>query len=470
MKSVLFLAYHFPPTGGAGAQRSTKFVRALPQLGYRATVICAHAPPGPWTPRDRTLLDELSGDADIRHLAAAAPAGRRVDTALRRWAGAGSRQGAWWVNEAVAASEDAEPVDLVYASMSPFETAAAAGRVAARLDVPWVADLRDPWAIDEMRMHPTLLHRRLDLRRMRRDLASAAAVVVNTPEARERVGRALPSLADRLVVIPNGWDADDFRAVPGAPSPTGFRIVHTGSLHTHHARRRVWGRARRALGGDVGVDLMCRTHVHLLEAIRRVREAAPSLASGIEVHLAGAHSAADRAVQDRAIRYHGYLDHAASVTLLRSADLLFLPMHDLPAGHRATIVPGKTYEYLASDRPILAAVPEGDARDLVATMPGAYVCRPRDVAAMAAIVEMLAERKRSAGPEPDALRPGLDRFERGHLAADLARVFDGVLGDPAAPVRAERSGRRGAPDLSARPSAPRGRVQPRRAPDRRTSP
>ncbi len=33
---------------------------------------------------------------------------------------------------------------------------------------------------------------------------------------------------------------------------------------------------------------------------------------------------------------------------MRSADLLFLPMQNLPPGVRATIVPGKTYEYLAS--------------------------------------------------------------------------------------------------------------------------
>ena len=66
----------------------------------------------------------------------------------------------------------------------------------------------------------------------------------------------------------------------------------------------------------------------------------------------------------------GYLAHDETVALLRSADLLFLPMHDLPEGRRATIVPGKTYEYLASRRLILAVVPDGDARDLLAHADG----------------------------------------------------------------------------------------------------
>jgi hypothetical protein len=60
-----------------------------------------------------------------------------------------------------------------------------------------------------------------------------------------------------------------------------------------------------------------------------------------------------------------YVPPAESVALIRLADLLFLPMRDLPPGVRVTIVPGKTYEYLASRRPILAAVSDGDARDLL---------------------------------------------------------------------------------------------------------
>ena len=32
------------------------------------------------------------------------------------------------------------------------------------------------------------------------------------------------------------------------------------------------------------------------------------------------------------VRHHGYLEHGESLALMRSADLLFLPMHDLPPG------------------------------------------------------------------------------------------------------------------------------------------
>ena len=111
-----------------------------------------------------------------------------------------------------------------------------------------------------------------------------------------------------------------------------------------------------------------------------------------------------------------------------------VPMQNLPRGRRATIVPGKTYEYLASGRPVLAAVPEGDARDLVSETAAAWACVPDDVGAIAAILEAELRRKREHGRRPDVRRPELDRFERRRLGRELAELVDRVA--PAAPRRA----------------------------------
>jgi hypothetical protein len=105
---------------------------------------------------------------------------------------------------------------------------------------------------------------------------------------------------------------------------------------------------------------------------------------------------------------------------MRSADLLFLPMHDLPRGVRAGLLPYKTYEYLGSRRPILAAVPDGDVRDMLEPLPSATVVRPADAAAM---TEILLERL-GRGREPDAERPTV--YERSHSVARIAAVLDAV--------------------------------------------
>jgi hypothetical protein len=293
-----------------------------------------------------------------------------------------------------------------------------------------VADLRDPWALDEMRVEPTAFHRRLELRRMREALGSAAAIVMNTDEAAARLRKAFPELAPKLAgAIPNGYDPADFAASAEAHEDDAFRIVHTGYLHTQlgsEQRRRAG--LRRMLGGCTpGLDILTRSHVFLLRALERLRREAPELE--IELHLAGVTSPADHhAVEFEGVRFRGYLPHHETVALMRSADLLFLPMHNLPLRTRATIVPGKTYEYLGSGRPILAAVPDGDARDLLSSVDQAHVCRPDDVDAMTRIVHDLARRRRDHGPAPDAPADIAATFGRRALTAKLAAVFEHVLG------------------------------------------
>lgn len=430
---VLFFAYYFPPIGGGGVQRSLKFVRYLAELGYDATVVAGPAEThNRWTPRDGTLCDEIPAGTDVRHVAGLPPAPRTGwrDRA-ERWLDLETPFARWWIERALDAGRRAgSRADVIFASMSPYESGIAAATLAKELGKPWVADLRDPWALDEMSVYPTAVHRRLDVRRMREVLSSASAVVMNTPEAERELRKRLPELGRKLVAtIPNGFDAEDFAEPPPERADDAFRIVHTGYLHTDLAEsRRRKARVRRVLGGADRIDVLARSHVYLLEAVERILRLDPALASRLELHLAGVLSDSDRrAIRSRVVRTHGYLPHSDALALVRSADLLFLPMHDLAGGTRARIVPGKTYEYLASERPILAAVPDGDARDLLAGCEGVTVCRPSDVAAMARVIAERVREPASSRRVPAGRIARLARYERRRLAGELADVFETVL-------------------------------------------
>src|SRR3954451_984884 len=399
MRRVLLLSHRFPPLGGAGVQRSLKFARYLPELGYRPLVVTGPgAAGGRWTPADPTLGAEVPSEADVLRVPGPEPArdrGRRAE----RWLWLRSPWGRWWVRSAVERAMSAGKVDAVLASVPPYESCEGAARIAARLGVPWIADLRDPWALDEMRLFPSALHRRVALGQMRRSLSSAAAIVVTSPEAEHRLREQFPELgAKTIATIPNGFDAEDFAGTQPERHDGAFRIVHAGYLHTELGRhQRRTAHLRRLLGGSApDVDLMTRSHAYLLEAVERLVERGEAGSKDIEVPLAGVMSGADRAVasRSRSARIHGYLPHAEAVALMRSANLLFLPMHDLPDGGRATIVPGKTYEYLAAGRPILAALPGGDARDILRAAGNAYLCSPGDTGAMADAIAAEVSRAR----------------------------------------------------------------------------
>jgi glycosyltransferase involved in cell wall biosynthesis len=263
---------------------------------------------------------------------------------------------------------------------------------------------------------------------MRRLLDSATAIVMNTPGSGEAVRRHMPGLADRVRVIPNGYDAADFAGPVAQPDPRVFRIVFSGYAHTSYGKSyRRFGALRSRMGGAAaGLDPLSRSHVFLLRAIAEMLVQRPDLADVLEVHLAGVGSD-DEAHELECVIAHGYVPHTRAVELVRTADLLFLPLHDLAPGVRGLTVPAKSYEYLASGRPILAAIPAGDTRDLLSGAPSVTCCLPRDVAAIARTIESAVDAWRVQGTK------GVDRssfiapYERRQLSRQLAAVFDEVV-------------------------------------------
>ena len=435
MKTVLFLSYYFPPLGGAGAQRPLKMVRYLERNGYRSRVLTG---PGPvadrWAPIDETLGIEVPEQAEIHRLPGPEP------LASGGWRGRGERWltvrspwEAWWIDGAVEQGLVLAPAtDLIYAWMQPYVSAHSAARLSSETGLPWVADLGDPWALDEMMVYPSRFHRRRELRLMRRLLGSASAIVMSTPEAARQLVEHIPELAAKpVIVIPNGFDGADFTTPAKTRDDHRFRIVHTGYLHTQlGSQQRRGARARRILGGTINdVDIYTRSHVFLLQAVERVRASDPELAAPVEIHLAGVLTDSDRVVagESQLVHLHGYVTHAESIDLMRTADLLFLPMQNLPPGTRATIVPGKTYEYLASGTPILAAVPDGDARNILAAAGNASIARPDDVEGMAEALREHLRRFRDAKTAPSPNPEVVAGFEYSHLAGKLAEVFDSVV-------------------------------------------
>src|SRR5262245_18974810 len=62
-RRALFIAYTFPPVGGAGVQRTTKFVKYLPQFGWDASVLTVSNPSVPV--RDDSLCRDVPASTSI---------------------------------------------------------------------------------------------------------------------------------------------------------------------------------------------------------------------------------------------------------------------------------------------------------------------------------------------------------------------------------------------------------------------
>lgn len=432
MRRILILAYYFPPLGGVGAHRPVKLAKYLRDFGYEPIIVTGPATGSvDWAPADPALARDVPADLRVLRPDDQLDSPAAVHR-LRRWLGLRAPFDRSWEHAATQLARTViGEIDLVFATMSPFGTAAAATAIAAESGKPWVADLQDPWALDEWTVYPTAVHRALDRRRMARDLGGASAVIMNTDEAVRAVRAELPTLGcKRVVAIPQGWDRDDFAKPVAVADGSCFRIVYAGYSHVQRGDRHRSRSALRTLAGGAakGMDILPRSHVFLLDALERIQRLDPVLADGVELHIAGA-APLDLSATTVPIRLHGYVPHDDAIALMRSADLLFLPMHDLPAGVRARTVPGKTYEYIASGRPILAALPDGDARDMVAGLPNVWLCRPTDVEGMVAALREILHADRP--PLPEARVAG--SFEWCRITGRVAALLDDILGTSPAP-------------------------------------
>jgi hypothetical protein len=126
---------------------------------------------------------------------------------------------------------------------------------------------------------------------------------------------------------------------------------------------------------------------------------------------------------DRLVEVHDPVAHDQVAQILSAADLLFLTLPRRRDGSRGGRISAKTYEYLMSDRPILAALPDGENWDYLADKPGVWLAAPDDAPALGAAVEELAAAKFSGHAQTFAR-------EREHREISYARrgeEFDAAI-------------------------------------------
>jgi hypothetical protein len=114
---------------------------------------------------------------------------------------------------------------------------------------------------------------------------------------------------------------------------------------------------------------------------------------------------------ERVVSVHGPVPHDQVTDILARADLLFITLPKRVDGSPGGRISAKTYEYLATDRPILAAVPAGENWDYLAGKPGVWLVAPDDREAMREAIVELAAAKLAGRPLT---------FDRGELQAELS--------------------------------------------------
>ena len=222
------------------------------------------------------------------------------------------------------------PVDAIISTGPPHSMHLVARGVSLRTGIPYVADFRDPWTKMFYFKHLglTKASERKHGRMEREVLRDAAAIIAVSPLVQQEFAQMTST---PVALVTNGFDEDDFRGAM-TPSKDRFTLAHAGLL---------------AADGDP----LC-----VWDALRQLCDEESGFAGNLHLRLAGKTDAAvlqsirDRGLEDK-LENLGYVDHKKAVGVMREASVLLLPLRREP--EYRCVLPGKTFEYMASGRPVV---------------------------------------------------------------------------------------------------------------------
>lgn len=409
-KSVLMVAFHFPPAAmSSGHLRTLGFARYLPECGWNPIVLSARALA---YPRTAPVAADVIPPGCLVHRALAFDVSRHV--AIRgKYPGFLAQPDRWssWWPAAVAEGLRLIRRHKVRAIWStyPIMTAHCIAHTLSRLThLPWIADFRDPVANSVEAGNPYSVASQQHWER--RVLGRATHTVFTTPGACRDYAARYPEAAHggRLSVIGNGYDEAAFEDLPDAQAPLEgrpLRLLHSGLLYPQG-----------------------RNPVPFLAALARLKANGQAGPAQLQVVLrasgweAGYQQEIDRLGVADIVTLAPPVGNREALLEQAAADALLLFQ-----GERFDRqIPAKAYEYLRVGRPIFALVgPAGDTADVLRSTGGAVVVPSEDVAAIAArlaeFVGLLRE-----GRAPSASPDSVGRYSRKEGARSLARLLEGA--------------------------------------------
>jgi glycosyltransferase involved in cell wall biosynthesis len=372
-RRILILSYVFPPYAAVGAYRILKFCKYLREFGFEPSILTparpnvlardegliTQVPPGvpvyrSWSiepfrvkaendrkpPSPGENVGPPGRDSGARSLLAPfkdfVKANLSVPDTSLTW----SYCGVWAGLKAIRK----ERADFILSSSPPQSVHLLGERLAAWTGKPLIVDFRDLWTQNTSYLErelPGYLTRR-DRRLEQRVLRRAAGITVNTDTFKKQLLENNPTLNDdNIEVVNNGVDPDDFREFAARPSRSDrFTMLYTGSLYGEH-----------------------RNPEFFLQAIRSWLDRDAGLVDRIRLRFIGNWSAEhigliEKYDLDAVIQRDGWLPQRDALAATFAADLLLLFQGFDPVLSAA--IPRKLFEYLVTNKPILAFAPPGE--------------------------------------------------------------------------------------------------------------
>jgi len=367
-KKLLIITYYFPPAGGPGVQRWLKFVKYLPEFDIQPIVYIPENPTYPIV--DEGLVKEISDKVIIlknkiwepyqlasifsknktKKISSGIFPHKKKQTFLDKtflWIRGNlfiPDARVFWVKPSVSYLEKyikENNIDTIVTSGPPHSLHLIGLELQQKLSVKWFADFRDPWTTIgyhkalRLSSYAEKKHKNLE----HKVLNSADEIIVTSKTTKTE----FEAITNKpITVITNGYDVE---TVDKQTLDSKFTLAHIGSF------------------------LSDRNPAFLWEVLVELLQEVPEFKTHLEIKLIGAVSqevldALNENQLNDYLNLVGYVSHKEAVEHQRKSQVLLLI--EINSDDTKSIIPGKLFEYMVSNRPIIAIGPEGsDFADIV---------------------------------------------------------------------------------------------------------
>lgn len=424
MKKVLIITYYWPPAGGPGVQRWLKFVKYLPGFDIEPIVYIPENASYPII--DEELCNEVNPEVEVLTQPIKEPykIARLFSKKSTQNISSGiipderkqslseqlllfirgnffipdARIG--WVKPSVEYLSEyikINPIDIIITTGPPHSLHLIGKQLKEQFNIPWIADFRDPWTTigyhKKLKLTTSAAQKHKTLEK--EVLNEADRILVTSPSTKKDFKQITQQPID---VITNGYDIEH---IEKKPLDKKFTIAHIGSLLSDRNPRVLW------------------------KALAELIKNNSDFKQDFELKLAGKVSTQilntlDEFKLSPYVNNMGYISHQQAITEQRTSQVLLLL--EIDSEETRAIIPGKLFEYMAAERPILAIGPEKSDVDALIkqTNTGQYFCydeKDRIADCIEKMYQQYSENKlKSYGI-------GLQYFSRKKLTQKLAEII-----------------------------------------------
>lgn len=359
-KKLLIITYYWPPAGGPGVQRWLKFVKYLPNFDVQPIVYVPENPTYPIV--DSQLESEVSDKAIIlktpifepyqlasflsknktKKISSGIIPNQKKQSFLEKlmlWVRGNlfiPDARVFWVKPSVAYLENYirnNKIDTIITSGPPHSLHLIGLELKQKMNLKWLADFRDPWTTigyhKSLRLSQYAANKHKQLESQVLNSADTIIVTSKTTKAEFQALTTKP-----IEVITNGFDVEK---VDKQTLDTKFSLAHIGSFLSERNPKILW------------------------ESLVELCNEIPEFKSHLEIKLIGAISnevleTIDQFGLNSVLNNLGYVSHAEAVAHQRKSQVLLLI--EINSEATKSILPGKLFEYMVSERPILAIGPK----------------------------------------------------------------------------------------------------------------